>query len=374
MENMTALDILQDLISIDTVNPPGNEYAAAVYLERLLAPYGFHCEIHRLGDNRANFVGSLGSGNGPVLTLCGHLDVVPVNDSWTREPFVLTREGGRVYGRGAADMKGGIAAMCEMAIRMARQGGPANGTLKLVFVADEEDANRGMKAYLEQNRENGWAIIGEPTELNLAIAHRGVSRDIIEIYGYARHAALPEDGLSALAKLPSVFREVERMNRILEKRLHPVLPPPSIAVTRLDAYEKDNIVPGTVRLLTDFRILPGMDESDARAFLHQGFAEAGIEKIQIKNHFFMKGGEIRGGDPFVLLCCEAGKTVLNHEVIPQAFPASCEQCFLEEAGIQTVIFGPGSIEQAHTVDEFLEVSQLDGASRFYEAVAGKILR
>lgn len=389
---MTGLDILRDLVLINTVNPPGNEWAAAVYLKELLEPAGFLCTIQDLGDGRANFIAQLGEGEGPELIFNGHLDVVPAAGKWDTDPFALSGKEDKVYGRGVCDMKGGLAAMCRAAMDIAGKGGPERGTLKLVFLADEEDANRGMRAYLREylrgqekageavpkdtaGREPReiYAVIGEPTNLEVAVAHRGVDRSYVDIRGAARHAALPEDGSSAIEKLPDVLHAISQVNRQLETRVHPVLLPPGISVTMVNAYEKDNVVPGKVRLLTDFRVLPAMDCEEAEEILRNAMVSAGIEDVKIMNHFFMPGGEISPDDSFVKVCCQIAGGIRKKTAVPQAFDASCEQCFLLGAGIKTVVLGPGSLEQAHTRNEYLVLEQLEQAVSIYEAIADKIL-
>ena len=274
--------------------------------------------------------------------------------------------------------------MCRAALAIARAGGPERGMLKLLFVADEEDANRGTRAYLrdiwdvEMGDGDGksdpvYAVIGEPTNLEVAVAHRGVARSYVDIRGAARHAALPEDGHSSIEKLPDVLRTISEVNRELGKRTHPVLPPPGISITMVDAYEKDNVVPGKVRLLTDFRILPDMGYGEAEEILRNALHGAGIEHVEIRNHFFMPGGEISPDDEFVTRCCEIAGRMGDRTSEPQAFDASCEQCFLMEAGVKAVILGPGSLEQAHTRNEFLEVEQLERAAVIYEEIAREIL-
>ena len=141
----------------------------------------------------------------------------------------------------------------------------------------------------------------------------------------------------------------------------------------LNGYEKDNVVPGQVRMLTDFRLLPGMNQKEAENFLKHELEEVGIEGVRITNHFFMPGGELSLSDPFLKQALKIRGALSGRRHIAQAFDASCEQCFLTEAGIRTVICGPGSLSQAHTVDEFLELGQLEEAVEFYEAAIENIL-
>lgn len=369
-----SIEILKQLIAIDTVNPPGREKAAAEYLAGLLEPYGFCCEVQDLGDGRANLIAWMGEDEEPELILNGHLDVVPAIGQWESDPFEAVFQDGKIYGRGTSDMKGGIAAMCEAAIRVAKKGGPKKGRLKLVFVADEECSNLGTLSCIKTLKPGSCAVIGEPTELKVAIAHRGVSRDYIDLLGKARHAALPRQGEDAVTMGAKAILAINEINKGLKDRTHEVLPPPGIAVTMVQGYEKDNIVPGRVRLLLDFRILPGMSHGEVQEILKTGLDREGIEGYEMVPHFYMPGGEISSGDAFVRQCMEVREQILGErQKKPCAFEASCEQCFLAEQGVRTVICGPGSLNQAHTVGEFVLKEQIEKAADFYEAVAGRIL-
>lgn len=373
-ERADSIGILRRLIAINTVNPPGREEAAAEYLAGLLRSYGFCCEVQELGDGRANLIAWMGEDEGPELILNGHLDVVPAIGRWETDPFEAVFQDGKIYGRGTADMKGGIAAMCEAAIRVAEKGGPGRGRLKLVFVADEECSNLGTLSCMKTLRPGSCAIIGEPTELRVAIAHRGVSRDYVDLLGKARHAALPRRGENAVTMGAKAVLAIQGINKELEARNHEVLPPPGIAVTMVQGYEKDNIVPGRVRLLLDFRILPGMSHEEVCEILKAGLNRAGIEGYELVPHFYMPGGEISSGDDFVRQCMEVREQVLGErQEKPCAFDASCEQCFLAGQGVRTVICGPGSLNEAHTVGEFVREEQIRQAADFYEAVAERLL-
>jgi len=368
-----CIELLRELIGFDTVNPPGNEKPAARYLAGILEPMGFKCEVQDLGGSRANLIAVLDGGAGPELMLNGHLDVVPAVGEWDSSPFSMEEKDGKLYGRGTCDMKGGIAAMCEAAMRCAARKEPMKGKLKLLFVADEECSNLGTLSYLKTHERSDYAIIGEPTRLEVAVAHRGVSRDYIDVKGAPRHAALPAGEEDAVMKACRAVRAVKDMNETLRHITHPVLPPPSIAVTMMEGYEKDNVVPGNVRLLLDFRIHPGMDHEQVGQFLDKGFEQAGIDGFQRTLHFYMPGGEIPQDDRFVKLCLEEREHLFEIKSEPQPFDASCEQCFLAKEGIQTVICGPGDIAQAHTVGEFTWEKQVRDAVSLYERIIDRVL-
>lgn len=368
-----TLEIFEALMAQDTINPPGNEKRGALCLKEIFDREGIPCEVQDLGSNRANFIASFGEGD-KILEYSGHLDVVPCVGNWQHTAIGTTEEGELIYGRGACDMKGGVAAMCSAAISMFRDKTPLNGQIRLTFVADEEDANLGMHAFLDSHKAATYTILGEPTDLHVAIAHRGVGRYYIDLLGHACHAALRSTEETAVAKAARAVMAIEDLNKQLESMTHDVLPSPSIVVTMVQGYEKDNVVPGKVRLLVDFRVLPGMTEPQTRKLVQDALDAHGIVGFELTKHFFMPGGEVAQAHPFVSACVEQAEKLNERKEAPQAFGASCEQCFLVEAGSATVIIGPGSLDQAHTVDEFVEKAQLLRAAKLYREIAMDVLK
>lgn len=368
-----TLEIFEALMAQDTINPPGNEKRGALCLKEIFDREGIPCEVQDLGNNRANFIASFGEGD-KILEYSGHLDVVPCVGDWQHTAIGTTEEGELIYGRGACDMKGGVAAMCSAAISMFHDKMPLNGQIRLTFVADEEDANLGMHAFLDSHKAATYTILGEPTDLHVAIAHRGVGRYYIDLLGHACHAALRSTEETAVAKAARAVMAIEDLNKQLESMTHDVLPSPSIVVTMVQGYEKDNVVPGKVRLLVDFRVLPGMTEPQTRKLVQDALDAHGIVGFELTKHFFMPGGEVAQAHPFVSACVEQAEKLNERKEAPQAFGASCEQCFLVEAGSATVIIGPGSLDQAHTVDEFVEKAQLLRAAKLYREIAMDVLK
>lgn len=368
-----TLEIFEALMAQNTINPPGNEKRGALCLKEIFDREGIPCEVQDLGDNRANFIASFGEGD-KILEYSGHLDVVPCVGDWQHTAIGTTEEGELIYGRGACDMKGGVAAMCSAAISMFRDKTPLNGQIRLTFVADEEDANLGMHAFLDSHKAATYTILGEPTDLHVAIAHRGVGRYYIDLLGHACHAALRSTEETAVAKAARAVMAIEDLNKQLESMTHDVLPSPSIVVTMVQGYEKDNVVPGKVRLLVDFRVLPGMTEPQTRKLVQDALDAHGVVGFELTKHFFMPGGEVAQAHPFVSACVEQAEKLNERKEAPQAFGASCEQCFLVEAGSATVIIGPGSLDQAHTVDEFVEKAQLLRAAKLYREIAMDVLK
>lgn len=376
---MDAIKLLKNLIQIDTTNPPGNEKKAASYIDDILKKYGFNTIIQDIGNNRANIIAWIGNDDGPELMFNGHLDVVPALGEWSSDPFEPIEKNGLLYGRGSCDMKGGVAAMISAAIkirkRMISEDKKMRGKLKLLFVADEEDASRGLHAYQDSFSPGQYCLIGEPTELQVAAAHRGVSRDYVFLHGQPRHAALKTVNEDAIAKTARFIKCIDKINSELSEYRHPLLPAQSIAITSLKGYEKDNIVPETVETLLDFRIYPKTSHEEVLRILQTGLNTIFTEKdYEIKPYFFMPGGEIDINDPFVSICLEsANKYLSQKQGKAVSFNATCEQCFFSNQGVKTIILGPGSLKQAHGNDEFAPISEVEKAVNIYEKIALRIL-
>src|SRR5262249_7591111 len=155
---------------------------------------------------RPNVVARLeGSPAGPHLLFDGHLDVVPAGNGWSQDPYTATVRDGRLIGRGAADMKGGIAAMVAAAEAVRQAGMPLRGTLTLAMVADEEEGGAGTRALLDDGLEATWAIVPEPTELRPVVAHKGSANLHIRLRGVPAHASTPEQGVNAIEQAMRVL-------------------------------------------------------------------------------------------------------------------------------------------------------------------------
>ncbi len=365
-------NILNNIVAADTVNPPGNEKNAAIILYNLFSSYNINCEIQDLGDNRANVIAQIGTGK-PCLEFNGHLDVVPFTDDWDSSPLDITKVGELLYGRGTTDMKGGIASMCAAMIALKESAQNLKGTLRLSFVADEECLNLGVKAYTKKYTPSDMAIIGEPTNLNIAVASRGIARHYIDIKGEARHAALQPTTDTAVTNAAKTILAIQKANEELKNIKHDILPPQGISVTLVHGYEKDNIIPANVRILTDYRLHPDKSDNSAQMHLEQILAKEGINNYDISLCNFMYGSQVSPKDNFVEKCCEITQKLLAREQKPIAFDASCEQCFFTQNGTKAIVFGPGSLSVAHIKNEYVDCKELEMALECYYEIAKIIL-
>ncbi len=365
-------NVLRELVSIPSVTPPQGdaEERAAKCLVQFLSELGAQATVDQVCAGRANAIGTIGNEEGPTLVLNGHLDVVPAHaDLWQSPPFEPVIRGTRMYGRGTADMKGGIAAMLG-AMKVVQDLGIAlRGKVVAAFVCDEEATNLGTLHYLANYPKADYAIIGEPTSMKLAIAHRGVARYKISVMGKAGHAGEPENGVNAIYKMNRVVGALEDYHTQISTTKHELLPPPSSVVSTIQAGEKDNIIPDLCEITIDRRLLPGEDSDAIKVDLERLVEEkAGLSPdcYTVEKYIDLIAGEIDKNSPFLY---DMQKS--HADYFPQikngtvGFTASCEQSLFLKEGIDTVVVGPGSIAQAHQVDEFVEIEELKQAVGFY---------
>lgn len=363
-----AVAFLKDLIGLETVNPPGNERIAADYVARRLAEYGIAADVAEPVPGRANVVSRRTPGEGPVVVLTGHLDVVPVSDDWQTPPFAAAEKEGKIFGRGACDMKGGIAAMMAAAVWNTVQGNEAR-PFQLAFVFDEEIYGEGTRAFLKDFQEDCFAVIGEPTENQIHVAHRGAIRFRIRVRGRSCHAGSPASGVNAIENMARVVEAVRRVNEKLKQRKHPILPPPTLCATMIQAGTKDNIVPDLCELVVDGR--PGVGdtvESLQNAIQSEIEAGGGLQEgaqVTFEPYINVVAGSVDTDSAIVKWASGCYRQCFGQEPVVTCFPACCDLSQFTAAGHQAILYGPGSIAQAHTTNEFVTLDQLEKAFTFY---------
>ncbi len=375
-----VLDLLKELVSYNTVNEPGNEAPLAARIAEILQKIGFKSKLISCGEGRSSVVSVIGNPAGKKLVFNGHLDVVPANAQWSTDPFNAHVIDGRIYGRGTADMKGGIASMITTAKKLIDEGFDFNnGQLILSFVADEELRNKGTLSILplEEISKADFVIIGEPTSMELNIAHRGTARYVIKVFGKSCHSSNPSNGINAINKMGKVLAEIDEYNKRLSKVQHPILPSPTISTVMIEGGEKDNIIPNCCEIKVDRRTIPSdtMESvmSELVGILDRIKTEDSEFEYSIERYIFLGAGEVSADSEITKLASEAYEKSFGKKPKVCEFSATCEQTLFTKNGIETIIVGPGSIEQAHIVDEFVEIKQLNKAVVFYEEIVRNIL-
>src|SRR5215471_16228210 len=256
-----AVAFLQQLVRLDTVNPPGRESVAADLIQSRLDKHGF--SIERLGaePGRDCLIATLrGTADHPTLIFNGHLDVQPVGPGWTHDPFGAEIQDDRLYGNGVYDMKAGVAAFVLAAEAFARSGRRLRGNIVVQAVADEVSGGVKGTGYLyEQKRLRGhFAVVCEPTGVDVFVAHRGMMWFELTVNGVPAHSGRPWLGVNAIAKVSDIVQALgDSLGPVYAKRTHPMLPSPSINLGRIDGGAKENLVAARCRLTFDRRSVPG---------------------------------------------------------------------------------------------------------------------
>lgn len=368
-----VVDLTSRLVAVDTRNPPGNERPIADTVRAALGRWNPEWEEVEPKPGRVSLVGRLphpdGPGERPTLIVNGHLDVVPVKaDAWTRDPFDPQVEDGRLYGRGTADMKGGIAAaICALDL-LERAGHKPGCDLVFHLVADEERGGRwGTRALLDQGLITGDAcIVPEPTDLDICVAERGLLQGLIHVQGTPGHGSRPRDAVSAIehgARLVVALHAAD-----FGDPEHPLLGKPSANIGTIEGGSSINTVASTCVLGLDRRVLPGTTEEGNLAAVHARIADAGVEGLRydIEVLDFGEGSEMPADDPWAKRVGEAvaRATGRTPTVIGMTFTTDA-RFVRNQAGIPAVVCGPGSVAQAHGHDEWVAVDSLVDATAAY---------
>jgi acetylornithine deacetylase/succinyl-diaminopimelate desuccinylase len=371
---------LASLVAIDTQNPPGQEDRAAQYLRDLLAAGGFEVALQEYKPGRINVVAQLENGAGQTFAFNTHMDVVPAGDGWSSDPFTLKEKDGRLYGRGACDCKGPLAAMLE-AMRMLQAERTAwSGTLLGIFVADEEIASEGAKYYIAGRPKIDAAVIGEPTSNATFTAHKGSLRPVVRVHGVSAHSGTPHLGENAIYRAGEVLGLIaEHHDKVVRHRSHPLVGAASLTVTRINGGHADNVLPGTCDLLLDRRMVPGESEEAVKGEIGELLASARDRlgaRAEVVAYKATTGGatETPIDRPIVQASLAASRAHGVAKPGPFGFQGGCDLVHFSNIGAQGTVIGPGDLAVAHKPDEFVPVDEFVTASRIYCDVAKAMLR
>jgi acetylornithine deacetylase len=370
--------LLRALVAVPSVNPtlsPGGAGEGEVggLAAGWLRQWGFRTRLEEVKRGRHNVWAEHGAGP-PVLLFNGHLDTVGV-EGMTVAPFGAELRDGRVYGRGSCDMKGGVAALLAAAARLAREGHP--GTLMVVLTADEEHASLGMQRVVESGIRADAAVVCEPTELTVMPAHKGFLWAELTFHGRAAHGSRPEIGVDAIVHAGRFLTELDGYARALAARTrHPLLGPPSIHAGTIQGGTAPSVYPESCVLVLERRTLPGETAEAAteelRTLLDRLRGQVADLSVDLAPGLTRPGTEVPTDSVLVrglLAACTA------EDVAPsvQGMTAWVDAAYLNEAGVPAVCFGPGSIEQAHTADEWIEAADVERCARVLARFAQSFL-
>ncbi|MHB0886628.1 MAG: ArgE/DapE family deacylase [Bacillota bacterium] len=372
------LGTLRDLIRIPSVNPslvPGGDGEAAVgaYVEGRLARLGLSVERQDLGAGRVNVIATLkGAGRGRSLMLNGHLDTVGVV-GMEIDPFDPRVEGNRVYGRGSADMKGGLAAMIEVAEAMVEGSVRLAGDLILTFVADEEYASMGTERVAQTHRADA-AIVCEFTGLDIVNVHKGFAWVRVDVRGVAAHGSLAGEGVDAIAKAGRFLVEMERYGRdVLGARSHPVVGSPSVHASLVKGGTELSTYPDRCLVELERRVIPGetrqMVADEMAGLLRAAGAGDPRFKADAELFFYRSPMEVAPGEPIVKGLERAHQVVTGRPADLGGMGGWCDTSILTDAGIPAVLYGPGGVG-VHAAVEWASFDSVVTATK----VLGEVVR
>ena len=383
---MDPIPLLKDLIALPSVNPMGRDCAGdefhegrvTAYLVRLFKELGVEHETIEAAPGRANVVARVeGAGSGVTVLLDAHQDTVPT-DGMTIPPFDPVERDGRISGRGACDVKGGLSAMLAAFARLARERPRRMANVVLSCTCDEEATSLGIhdltRLWTDPLRGGSLlarrpdvAVIAEPTDLDIVVAHRGAVRWKIRTAGRACHSSRPMDGINAIYRMARVLRVLEEYADELPRAVpaHPLCGPATLSVGRIEGGLSVNTVPDACAIDVDRRVVPGEDGTTAR----QQLIDLLRERLDIP---------VEHGEPWInsppladthnaawaeLLMGHVAAVAGPRRKVGVAYGTHASRT--AAAGVPSVVFGPGSIAQAHTSDEWISVAEVQAATEIY---------
>jgi acetylornithine deacetylase/succinyl-diaminopimelate desuccinylase family protein len=368
-------DLLAELVRRPSVNPMGRtdldpsivyEARVVAFLEHELRNLG--CELRRQSvvEGRDNLIATYTPPHPPPFAVLfeAHTDTVPV-DGMIVEPFEPRIEGGKLYGRGSCDVKAGVAVMLTALARLVREKPPGSGKLTVAFTVDEENGGLGVAELMRSGIRADYAIVAEPTLLNIVNAHKGVARWHLETTGRACHSSRPEQGVNAVYRMAKLLRGVEAYaEKLRGAATHPVLGPRTISVGRVMGGVSPNTVPDFCRADVDRRMLPGETFDTATAELDEFLRALPDVDFPFTLTQASPGCAPLDSAQSVELVERFGATIDSvvgkHTVHPVPFGTDASR--VASAGVPAIVFGPGDIAQAHTKDEWIDLAQLEPAA------------
>ena len=362
-----AVSLTRSLLRFDTVNPPGRERECARYAGRLLEEWGFRVDYHEYDDQRTSVVARAGGSEArPPLCLTGHIDTVALGAApWTHDAFAGETDGDRLYGRGASDMKAGVAALLLAAKAFARRFSGTPGVV-IVLTAGEEGGCIGS-AHLARSPLLGRAgaiVVGEPTANRPYVGHKGSLKFTARFRGVSAHGSMPELGVNAVYKAARAIAHLEAFE--FGAKAHPLMGAPTLNVGTVRGGDGINMVPDWASVGVDVRTVPGMDHAALVARLRAMLGEdAEMDLVSDLPPVWTPPEE--AWMQRVLAICSRH---LGERPAPRTATYMTDAANLLKAyvGAPTVVLGPGEPQMAHQTDEYCSQERIRQAVAIYEAL------
>lgn len=363
--------LVSDLVRIETENPPGNERACAEFIHEWLSDHGIEAMlIEKPQPDRPQVAARVGQGE-PTVVLNGHIDVVPAGDreQWTHDPYGGVVEDGQLYGRGSADMKTGLASAMLAArdLSSAIEAGDLDGSLVMHAAIGEETGEPGTKVLLEEGFDGEYGVVLEPTDFRTATCAKGLGWYEITVAGEPSHASQPDRGTNAITDARVVLGTLSEYDQRLRNREDDLCGQAYATVTQIEAGLGANkaVIPDQAKITLDRRILP--DETTEAvdkevASLLEPLSRTYDIEVDWKRTETYESAKVPDDSPLAETFREHSAAVTGVSRTPWGIEGSTDvRNFVNDAGIEAITWGPGQLEQAHTIDESIDLAEaMDG--------------
>ena len=366
MQAQDAISVTRSLLRFDTVNPPGRERDCARYAGAMLEEWGYDVQYHEYSDSRTSVIARAGGSDKKApLCLTGHLDVVPLGARpWTKDPFSGESDGDRLYGRGASDMKAGVAAILLAARSHAKALRNTPGIV-IVLTAAEEGGCVGSAqlAKTELLGKAGAMIVGEPTSNYPLVGHKGSVKFHAHFKGISAHGSMPELGVNAIYKAAAALSKLEEFD--FGVKPHAVMGKPTLNVGTIEGGNTVNAVPDAARIGVDIRTVPGMDHEALLASMRTTLGDAELDVFSN-----LKPVWTAPDDEWVQRVFEICRPYLGEPPAARTAPYMTDAANLLKvyAGAPTVVLGPGEAAMAHQTDEYVSMERIRQSVAIYESL------
>lgn len=379
LSGVDAAAIAADLIAIPSFSfMPMQEQKVAEHLRTLFAANGVDAYLQEVVPGRPNVIARIKGGDGPSLMLCGHMDTVPAYDM--ADAFTPRVENGVLHGRGACDMKGAVAAMAAAMIAVKKSGAVLAGDLIFAGLVDEEEGGTGAEYIADNGPYADAAIIGEPTDMHVALGHKGLEWIAIDVLGRKVHGGDQAFGVNAIQMAARLVNKIyDEYAPLIKTRTHPVLGSASINIGRIEGGDQPSTVAGACRLLLDRRDVPGETREsvyaelrDVCAALHAqdpAFCASVYDLMEGKTKKPHYPYCLDAKEPIVQSICTALEESSVAGVLT-AFPAWSDAGTLSAyTHCRPLVCGPGHLGNAHSVNDSVSVDELRLAAEVYARTA-----
>lgn len=363
--NTPTLALARQLLSFETINPPGREAECMAFLADWLRERGFQVTLSTFGEGRSNLLASLpGKRGGLPLAFTGHLDTVPLGDApWSRDPFGEV-DGDRLYGRGASDMKAAIAAFLCACVARSEEIDAGNGVV-LLLTGGEETGCDGVQALLAQGTlpAVGALIVGEPTANYPVIGHKGALWLRCRTRGKTAHGAMPELGINAIYRAADALQKIRHFS---PGPPHPLMRQPTLNVGRISGGLNINSVPDSAAFDVDIRTAPNLRHDDICTRLHQHLGE----EVSLETLVDLPAVLSDTDTPWIRDLYRLCQPLHPQPLVPRIVPYFTDASLLLPA-LNTppcIILGPGEPTMAHQTDEYCELGKLAAAEALYQQI------